>query len=88
MNPEFAAMFSEFKEGLLLFELLENKVWEKSKDSIGLSNYKIKPGDTLFVPSILDRRTVMSMFVQGAKDWTTILYQFAIGAAAFKTLKN
>jgi len=56
--------------------------------SIGLSNYKIKPGDTLFVPSILDRRTVMSMFVQGAKDWTTILYQFAIGAAAFKTLRN
>jgi len=39
LNPEFAAMFSEFKEGLLLFELLENKVWEKSKDSIGLSNY-------------------------------------------------
>lgn len=56
--------------------------------SIGFSNYKIKPGDTLFVPSILDRRTVMSMFVQGAKDWTTILYQFAIGAAAFKTLRN
>ena len=23
----------------MLFELLENKVWEKSKDSIGLSNY-------------------------------------------------
>jgi protein involved in polysaccharide export with SLBB domain len=56
--------------------------------SIGLSNYKIKPGDTLFVPSVLDRRTAMSMFVQGAKDWTTILYQFAIGAAAFKTLRN
>jgi len=55
--------------------------------NIGLSNYKIKPGDTLFVPSILDRRTAFSMFVQGAKDWTTILYQFALGAAAFKTLK-
>jgi protein involved in polysaccharide export with SLBB domain len=56
--------------------------------NIGFSSNKIKPGDTLFVPSILDRRTVMSMFVQGAKDWTTIIYQFAIGAAAFKTLKN
>ena len=39
LNPEFATMFSEFKEGLLLFDLLESKVWEKSKDSVGLSNY-------------------------------------------------
>lgn len=39
LNPEFAAMFSEFKEGLLLFDLLETKVWEKSKDSVGLSNF-------------------------------------------------
>ena len=39
LNHEFAAMFSEFKEGLLLFDLLETKVWEKSKDSVGLSNF-------------------------------------------------
>lgn len=38
-NKEFAATYNEFKEGLLLFELLEQKVWEKSKDSVNLSNY-------------------------------------------------
>jgi len=38
-NAEFAVIYNEFKEGLLLFELLEKKVWEKSKDSIGLLNY-------------------------------------------------
>ena len=40
------------------------------------------PGDTLFVPEQLDKTT----FVQHAKDWTQILAQFALGAAAFVTL--
>ena len=46
------------------------------------------PGDTIFVPELFDRRTSYTQFMQGAKDWTTILYQFALGAAAWKTLKN
>lgn len=47
----------------------------------------MQPGDTLFVPEELDRRSAYTQFIQGAKDWTSILYQFGIGAAAFKTLK-
>lgn len=42
------------------------------------------PGDTIFVPEDLNRTT----FVQEAKEWTQILYQFGLGAAALKTLKN
>lgn len=38
------------------------------------------PGDTIFVPQELDRTT----FVQLAKDWTQILYQFGIGLAGIK----
>lgn len=38
-NKEFAAIYKEFEEGLLLFEMLEMQVWEKSKDSIGLANF-------------------------------------------------
>lgn len=38
-NKEFANVFNEFKEGLLLFDLLEKKVWQKSKDSLDLSKY-------------------------------------------------
>ena len=41
------------------------------------------PGDTVFVPEKLDRIT----FVQGAKDWTQILYQFGVGIAALMTIK-
>lgn len=39
VNEEFADTYKEFKEGLLLFDLLEKKIWEKSKDSVGLSDY-------------------------------------------------
>jgi protein involved in polysaccharide export with SLBB domain len=43
-----------------------------------------EPGDTIFVPERLDKTT----FLQNAKDWTQILAQFALGAAALKTLGN
>ncbi len=42
------------------------------------------PGDTIFVPEEMSKTT----FIQEAKEWTQILYQFGIGAAALKTLKN
>ena len=38
-NKDFALIYKEFEEGLLLFEMLEMQVWEKSKDSIGLANF-------------------------------------------------
>jgi protein involved in polysaccharide export with SLBB domain len=51
-------------------------------------NSTLYPGDTIFGPELFDRRTPYTQFMQGAKDWTTILYQFALGTAAWKTLKN
>jgi protein involved in polysaccharide export with SLBB domain len=53
-----------------------------------LNGKKLMPGDTVYVPSLVDRRTAYSLFVQGAKDWTTILYQLGLGAVGFKTLRN
>jgi protein involved in polysaccharide export with SLBB domain len=41
------------------------------------------PGDTVYVPERLDRVT----FVQGAKDWTQILYQLGVGLAALLTIR-
>jgi protein involved in polysaccharide export with SLBB domain len=41
------------------------------------------PGDTVLVPERLDRVT----FVQGAKDWTQILYQLGVGLAALLTIR-
>ena len=49
-----------------------------------LANLAALPGDTVFVPEELNKTT----FIQEAKDWTQILYQFGIGAAALKTIRN
>ena len=38
--PEFAAIMSEYRDGLLLFDLMEKEIWEKSKtDTVGLENF-------------------------------------------------
>lgn len=51
-------------------------------------NTVVQPGDSIFVPEVLDRRSVYTQFIQGAKDWTQLFYQFGLGAAAVKTLRN
>jgi peptidyl-prolyl cis-trans isomerase SurA len=38
-NPEFASTLKEYEDGLLLFELMQQKVWEKSSDSTALKTY-------------------------------------------------
>ena len=39
-EPEYAKTLNEYKDGLLLFELMQQKVWDKStKDTLGLKEY-------------------------------------------------
>ncbi|NNE31354.1 MAG: peptidylprolyl isomerase [Winogradskyella sp.] len=39
-NTDFANILKEYRDGLLLFELMEREIWNKaSKDSLGLENY-------------------------------------------------
>lgn len=39
-EPEYAYTLKEYEDGLLLFELMQQKIWNKSsKDSLGLQNY-------------------------------------------------
>jgi protein involved in polysaccharide export with SLBB domain len=45
--------------------------------STAFTGLRAEAGDTIFVPEELDKVT----FVQGAKDWTQILYQFGLGIA-------
>lgn len=42
-----------------------------------LGGTRAEPGDTVFVPEELNKTT----FIQNAKDWTQILYQFGLGIA-------
>ena len=48
---------------------------------------QLMPGDALVVPTKVDRESTYSFFTRQLKDWTQILYQFGIGAAAFKTIR-
>lgn len=43
----------------------------------GIDSVRAEPGDTVFVPEEINKTT----FVQAAKDWTQILYQFGLGIA-------
>ena len=39
-NEEYAAIVAEYRDGLLIFDVMEKNIWDKSKtDSIGLKNY-------------------------------------------------
>jgi hypothetical protein len=54
----------------------------------GLDDLVLAPGDSVVVPDLLNRETTWNAFVRGAKDWTQILSNFGIAAAAIKTLRN
>lgn len=53
-----------------------------------MGGLEIMPGDTIVVPEKLDRQTKWAKFMQGARDWTQILANFGLGAAAIHTLRN
>lgn len=50
----------------------------------GVNGMIVSPGDAIVVPEKIDR----SSWRQSFKEWTTILYQFGLGAAGLKVLKN
>ena len=49
---------------------------------------KLEPGDALIVPNQLDFETWGRALVRNLKDWSQIFYQFGLGAAAIRTLRN
>jgi len=59
-----------------------NTGWLNSFDSTDLM-----PGDTVVVPEKLDRRSPMTKFIAGLKDWSQVLANFGLSAAAIQVLK-
>lgn len=49
---------------------------------------QLMPGDTLVMPAQVDRESRYNFIIRAAKDWTSILANFGLGAAAIKTLGN
>ena len=52
--------------------------------SASLGGVRLMPGDAIVVPEDFERTT----WTKDLKDWTQILYQFGLGAAALKVLKD
>jgi protein involved in polysaccharide export with SLBB domain len=50
--------------------------------TLSFNNARLMPGDSIVVPEKLDKGVVL----RGFKDWTQIIGQFVIGAAAAKVL--
>jgi protein involved in polysaccharide export with SLBB domain len=48
----------------------------------------VLPGDTIVLPEKFDRESTWSQSVRTAKDFTQLLYQLGLGAAAIKTLRQ
>jgi len=72
-------------DGTVLANRAQRSFW--GFGHMGFMGIRLQPGDSIFIPEVIDRRSAYTQFIQGAKDWTSILYQFGIGAAALKTLK-
>jgi len=49
---------------------------------LNFNNLRLMPGDTIVVPEKLDKGTT----IRGLRDWTLVISQFVIGAAAAKVL--
>ncbi len=49
---------------------------------------EVLPGDVIVLPEKTDHETGWATFTRNAKDITQIVYQFSLGAAALKTLRN
>lgn len=50
----------------------------------GVGGFESNLGDTIVVPEKIDKRS----WLQNFKEWTTIFYQFGLGAAGLKVLQN
>jgi protein involved in polysaccharide export with SLBB domain len=52
-----------------------------------VSGLELMPGDTIVVPEKMMRETGYSVFMRGLKDWTQVLGQLGLTAAAIKVLR-
>lgn len=53
-----------------------------------VTNATVLPGDVIVLPEKTDHESGWSVFTRNAKDITQIVYQFSLGAAAIKTLRQ
>ncbi len=78
-NADKSRMFLVRADGTVLSRESANGIWGN-----GLDSMRLMPGDAIVVPERLSRGTAM----RSLKDWTQIISQFALGAAAIALLQR
>jgi len=74
-----SSMFMIRANGSVVSAMQTRSFWSAGN---GFRDTIVQPGDTIFVPEELNKST----FIQDAKDWTQILYQFGLGLAGIHAL--
>ena len=74
--------------GAVLVRANGSSITNQSKWGNDVLSAEVLPGDTIFLPEKLDRESAWSQTVRSAKDFTQLLYQLGLGAAAIKTLRQ
>jgi peptidyl-prolyl cis-trans isomerase SurA len=93
-NVEYATQVKDFRDGNLLFEVMQQKIWNKaSADSAGLqkyfalhsSEYKWKPGADAIIfnaPNAASAKKLQEQLTGNVKIWRKITDSFGIGIQA------
>jgi protein involved in polysaccharide export with SLBB domain len=76
------------KDGVILMRADGSALTNQSFWRNEVLSTKVMPGDTIVMPEKLDRESGWSVLVRNTKDFTQILYQLGLGAAAIKTLRQ
>ena len=76
------------KEGVILMRADGSAITNQSSWRNEVLSSKVMPGDTIVMPEKLDRESGWSVLIRNTKDFTQVLYQLGLGAAAIKTLRQ
>lgn len=75
-HPEYKALLKEYKEGILLFDLTNEKVWTKAvEDTVGLRSYFVKNQMQYTWPNRLDATIYTCASREIAKEVKKKIYQ-------------
>ncbi|WP_242091564.1 peptidylprolyl isomerase [Aestuariivivens sediminicola] len=74
-NEDFAHILREYQDGLLLFDLMESKIWDSSKDSIQIQNFYASNKSKYYVPERIQAIVASSTTQKPLKKVAKLLEQ-------------
>jgi len=87
--PEFKTLMQEYQDGILIFEIMQNEIWNKaSKDSAGLANYYTAHKSDFFFPTRYDGTLYTCKNKSVAKQARKLIKEGTLSAEEIATKLN